>query len=157
MSADAATPSWQQTVVRSRIRSNRLILTYADGGYAPFVQNFAVGLLALRITEFVVVALDNAAWSLLGRLQLQAHAIHFGLDDASPTHRKPHAVSWYDDGYKRLMGSQPARVAAVYGYGGFDLLVADADVVWRASPWPLLYAPARASCELRTPPLAAAL
>ena len=149
MSADAATPSWQQAVVRSRIRSNRLILTYADGGYAPFVQNFAVGLLALRITEFVVVALDHAAWSLLGRLQLQAHAIHFGLDDASPTHRKPHAVSWYDDGYKRLMGSQPARVAAVYGYGGFDLLVADADVVWRASPWPLLYAPARAGCELQ--------
>ena len=93
MSAEATTPSWQQAVVRSRIRSNRLILTYADGGYAPFVQNFAVGLLALRITEFVVVALDHTAWSLLGRLQLSAHAIHFGLDDAPATHRKPHAVS----------------------------------------------------------------
>ena len=49
MSTDASTASWQQAVVRSRIRSNRLILTYADGGYAPFIQNFAVGLLALRI------------------------------------------------------------------------------------------------------------
>ena len=48
---------------------------------------------------------------------------------------------------KRRSTSQ--RVAAVYGYGGFDLLVADADVVWRASPWPLLYAPERAGCELQ--------
>ena len=139
-------PTWQEAVLTSNAARGRLILTFVNSGFLPFLRNWLGGLRALGLTEFVVVALDLAAWRLMAHLGLQSHAVHLGSTLANSTER---ASSWYDSGYKRLMGSQPARVKALFGSGRLDVLVTDADVVWLRSPWPALYAPARAHCDVQ--------
>ena len=146
-SADGSASGWQRDVILSNVRANRLIMTYADGGYAPFLQNWLTGLSALGLDEFVVVALDATIWRLLKTLRLEAHAIHFGLGGGREGGTTAH--SWYDPAYRRLMGTQPRRVLTVFGSGSFDLLVTDADVIWRQSPWPVLEAASRRHCELQ--------
>ena len=136
---------WQKSIVLSNVRNNRLIMTYANSGYAAFLQNYIVGLRALQVDEFVVVALDSPTWSLLHTLGLEKQSIHFGLGSGTAGG----AVSWYDAGYRRLMGTQPSRVLTVFGYGQFDLLVTDADVIWRRAPWPILEAASRRQCEVQ--------
>merc|ERR1740124_973927 len=136
-------------VVRANVRHGRLIATMVDSGYEAFLLNWVAGLRALRLTEFVVVALDQPIWSLLSEAGLQSHAVHHGLPSPSgKAMDRQRAVSWYDERYRRLMGSGPQRLLSLFGSGEFDLLLTDADVLWRRSPWPVLYDPRRAACEL---------
>ena len=108
--------------------------------------NWVAGLRALELNEFVIVALDQPIWSLLREAGLQSHAVHFGVP--SPISKRQRAASWYDERYRQLMGSVPQRLLSLYELGEFDLLLTDADVLWRRSPWPVLYDPRRAECEL---------
>ena len=66
-----ALPGWAASVVRSNVRGGRLIATMVDSGYEPFLLNWCAGLRALRLREFVVVALDRPIWSLLRQAGLQ--------------------------------------------------------------------------------------
>ena len=137
-------------VVHANVRHGRLIATMVDSGYEAFLLNWVAGLRALGLTEFVIVALDQPIWSLLGEAGLQSHAVHFGVPSPNGTARgdRQRAASWYDERYRRLMGSMPHRLLSLFGSGEFDLLLTDADVLWRRSPWPVLYDPRRAECEL---------
>jgi hypothetical protein len=133
--------------VHANVRHGRLIATMVDSGYEVFLLNWVAGLRALGLTEFVIVALDQPIWSLLGQAGLQSHAVHFGVPSPNGKDRQ-RAASWYDERYRRLMGSVPHRLLSLFGSGDFDLLLTDADVLWRRSPWPVLYDPRRAECEL---------
>ena len=137
-------------VVHANVRHGRLIATMVDSGYEAFLLNWVTGLRALGLTEFVIVALDQPIWSLLGEAGLRSHAVHFGLPSPNGKARadRQRAASWYDERYRRLMGSVPQRLLSLFGAGEFDLLLTDADVLWRRSPWPVLYDPRRAECEL---------
>ena len=139
-------------VIRANVRDGRLIATMVDSGYEPFLLNWVAGLRALGLTEFVVVALDQPIWSLLGEAGLRSHALHYGLTSldgkAHVRWGRQRAVSWYDERYRKLVGSVPQRLLSLFGAGEFDLLLTDADVLWRRSPWPVLYDPRRADCEL---------
>ena len=137
-------------VVHANVRHGRLIATMVDSGYEAFLLNWVTGLRALGLTEFVIVALDQPIWSLLGEAGLRSHAVHFGLSSPNGKARtdRQRAASWYDERYRRLMGSMPHRLLSLFGSGEFDLLLTDADVLWRRSPWPVLYDPRRAECEL---------
>ena len=137
-------------VVHANVRHGRLIATMVDSGYEAFLLNWVAGLRALGLTEFVIVALDQPIWSLLGEAGLQSHAVHFGVPSPNGKARgdRQRAASWYDERYRRLMGSVPQRLLSLFGTGEFDLLLTDADVLWRRSPWPVLYDPRRAECEL---------
>ena len=133
-------------VVHANVRHGRLIATMVDSGYEAFMLNWVAGLRALELNEFVIVALDQPIWSLLREAGLQSHAVHFGVP--SPIGKRQRAASWYDERYRQLMGSVPQRLLSLYELGEFDLLLTDADVLWRRSPWPVLYDPRRAECEL---------
>ena len=136
---------WQRQVIRSNARSGRLIVTTANGGFELFLRNWLAGLRALDLHEFVVVALDQQIWRLLDVLGLRSHALHLGT-------LQPHvnaSSSWYDDDYRKLMGTQPSRLLRILTAGWFDVLISDVDVAWVRSPWPTLYSPARAHCQLQ--------
>lgn len=138
--------------MRSHVRNGRLILTSCNSGFVPFLKNWLGGLRILGLQEFVVIALDDIVRRLLGDLGLASHVVSFGRTDAPrvATDQQPRAAtSWYDLGYRRLMGSQPWRVLTIFAYGGFDVLVSDVDVAFVQSPWPVLYAPSRAHCALQ--------
>ena len=123
---------------------------YASEGYAPFLMNWLESLEALGLDEFVVLALDQATVKHLATLGLQHHTVDFSAE--GPTTQQltaRQAVSWYDQAYRQLMGSQPARVLRVLEAGAFDLLVSDADILWRVSPWSVLYAPSRRHCQIQ--------
>lgn len=141
---------WQQEVVRANVHHGRLIATMVDSGYEPFVLNWCAGLDALGLAEYVVVALDRSVWMMLNAGCASTvgchrqHAIHYGSNPEEPSRRlasarqRRRAVSWYDDEYRQLMGAVPRRLLTLLSYGDFDLLLTDADVLWRRSPWPSL-------------------
>lgn len=136
--------------MRANVRDERLILTTSNGAFAPFLRNWLGGLRILAIDEFVVISLDRATSQLLAALGLTSHEIRFGAPppDGNATSS---ATSWYDVRYRKLMGAAPRRILTVLSYasGSFDLLVADVDVAWLRSPWPMLYAASRARCQLQ--------
>ncbi|KAL1529914.1 hypothetical protein AB1Y20_000842 [Prymnesium parvum] len=145
--------TWRDVVLRN-VRHGRLVMTFANEGYSLFLHNWVESLRALRLDEFVVVALDPPVAAQLARRGLARHTIDGGAQTrrearaVRPTGRLK-AVSWYDPAYRQLMGSQPSRVLRVMEAGAFDLLVTDVDVLWRASPWPVLLSPARRRCEVQ--------
>ena len=110
--------------MRANVRQGRLILTTCNAGFAPFLKNWLGALRVLDLQNFVVVALDGTIRRLLNELGLAGHALHFGRLDASQSTGMPSRVttSWYDEGYRQLMGTHPRRVLAIFAHGGFDLL-----------------------------------
>ena len=136
----------------ANVRHGRLIATMVDSAYEPFVLNWCAGLDALGLAEYVVVALDRSVWMMLNAGCASTvgchcqHAIHYGLTPEAPSRprrlaaalQRRRAVSWYDDEYRQLMGAVPRRLLTLLSYGDFDLLLTDADVLWRRSPWPAL-------------------
>jgi len=148
----------ERVQVNQLVRDGRLIATTADSGYAPFLQNWCLSLEALGIHEYVVFALDLQTFHLLAAMDLKEHAIYDGpKESAAPgmlkggvqAHKRAAAVSWYDERYKQLMGSQPSRVLRLLSAGTFDLLFTDADVLWRKSPWPELERASRRHCQVQ--------
>ena len=138
-------------------------MTHASSGYLAFLANWLVGMRTLQLEEYVVIADDGAAWDFMRRLGLERKAIHFGFDSSSSSSSSRSSLSssrssrsssntgnaWYDTRYREMMGVQPRRILSVFASGSFDLLVTDADVVWRRSPWPALEAPSRRHCEVQ--------
>lgn len=137
---------------------------YANEGFSSFAHNWVAALQALGIDEFVIAALDEGIRGQLAQRGVESHVLYFepqplpppvagkthGTSNASsPLADRSRAVTWYDQGYRQLMGTQPSRVLRIMQAGHFDLLVSDVDVLWRRSPWGVLYSPSRAHCQVQ--------
>lgn len=133
-----------------------LFAAYSNEGYCSFLLNWLEGLRVLHISEYIVVALDTGTTALLSQQGLGRHAVtwsHFEPTSISqaaiPAAHRRKAVSWYSSEYRRLMGEHPSRVLKILEAGDFDLLLTDVDVLWRRSPWPVLFASHRSHCEIQ--------
>ena len=74
---DVDATGWQKDVVLSNVRDNRLIMTYANSGYKPFLQNYIVGLRALSGSGIATAWLATWSGSAIPSIEWQAGAASF--------------------------------------------------------------------------------
>jgi rhamnogalacturonan II specific xylosyltransferase len=126
-----------EATVSSSIQSKqgipRLVVAASNSDYADFADNFANSLLALNVTNFVLVPLD-----------MEAHTI---LHQAYPKHTLPtmpglgnHPAGKADfgtDAFKLVTASRPIFLQAFLNKG-YAVLYNDIDMVWQHNAWDVI-------------------
>jgi len=120
---------WQLSpmLVQPHLRENIVMVTWANNHYYDFVQNWVYNIKKLKISNFMVGAMDN---DLLVRM----------IDEDIPTFAMQSNMTTSDFGWGtpnfHKMGRKKIQLIRDFTLMGFDILVSDVDTVWMRDPVP---------------------
>jgi Nucleotide-diphospho-sugar transferase len=111
----------------------RLIVCASNADYVDFVDNFVNSLLALNVTNFVVVPLDRKAHDILK----QAYPKHTlpmlpGLEN-----HPDGTASFGDEAFKMITSTRPTFLLP-FLRKGYAILYNDIDIVWQHNAWDVI-------------------
>ena len=113
--------------------SRRLVVGASNSDYVDFADNFANSLLALNVSNFVLVPLDEKAYQILHK--------------AYPEHTLP-VMPWMafapegeavygSEAFKKLTATRPAFLRPLLEKG-YTVLYNDIDMVWQRNAWDVI-------------------
>ena len=120
----------------SSAQSRRLVVTAANEGYVDFADNFANSLLQLNVTNFVIVALDDAAHEKLKMAYPERtipplpHLVGGGLETSA-------AFRYGSAGFRKVTSTRPMILKAFLDLN-VTVFYNDVDIVWRKNAWLVL-------------------
>ncbi|KAK3279241.1 hypothetical protein CYMTET_12861 [Cymbomonas tetramitiformis] len=119
-------------LVNSVAVDNAIIVTWANAEYIDFVDNFVRHMQRLKLTNFLVGAMDTKVLAWLEKQQ-QPHW-NMGTKYAARSTEKP-ASTWGSKSFLSL-GHDKTRLIRDLALTGVDFVVTDIDVVWMRNPFP---------------------
>ena len=106
-----------------------IVVTVANHGYLPLVDNWARHLRRLGVHHYVVFALDDALHRAC--VQRGTHSLRLPVETATSTRAEDYGAP----GFNAIVRIKPALVLRLLELG-LDVFLSDADVVWIRDPRP---------------------
>ena len=131
-------------------RANRrkvLVPLFSNAGFGPFLRNVLCSIVRVRVTNWMVVAMDNGTCAQLDSsgIPLNEHACVF------PYARKPLTTgglaTYRSLEFNRIVMQRPMWMYLLLQQG-YSVLQCDLDVVWLRNPQPLFHRPTTAGADM---------
>jgi len=132
---EGAMPSGiSKDLVRRVAINNTLVVTWANAHYADFAANFVNHMRRLKITNFLVGAMDKELLDILQKDKVNTWYMGSkGMDQNSVKAD----FGWGSPKFHK-MGRDKIRLIRDFAKIGLDVLISDIDVVWLEDPFPYL-------------------
>jgi Nucleotide-diphospho-sugar transferase len=111
----------------------RLIVAASNADYADFADNFANSLLALNITNFVFLPLDQKAYDILSR----AYPLHTLPPMPHLDNHPEGPASFGDSAFKSVTATRPTFLLP-FLMKGYAIFYNDIDIVWQHNAWDVI-------------------
>jgi hypothetical protein len=131
--------SWPpaRVVDRWMDEQRRVVVAATNADYVDFCDNFAQSLLAVNVTNFILIALDPLAYETLTQhFNYADRTVAFYDDEALHITTSGEAV-FGTEAFRRLTSTRP-RFLRPFLVANYTVFYNDIDVVWRRNAWDVL-------------------